>query len=89
MRSLILTLALSVALPMVPTMAAADGHSCNQLRSSVSNRAPLQTRNYPYHALTCAAISELHLLLIRSSSYSNSYLSERIEAVFRREGLVR
>lgn len=89
MRSLILTLTLALALPLIPTMASADSHSCNQLRQNVYNRVPLQTRNYPYGALSCAAVSELHLLLIRSNSYSNSYLTQRVEAVFRREGLIR
>ncbi|ABD53474.1 hypothetical protein [Jannaschia sp. CCS1] len=89
MRSLILILSLALALPMVPTMASADAHSCNQLRQGVVNRAPTNARNLPYAALRCSAISELHLLLNRANSYSNSYLTQRIEAVFRREGLIR
>lgn len=89
MRSLILTLSLALAVPMMPTMATADGHSCNQLRQGVLNRVPLTTRNLPYHALDCAAISELHLLLSRSGTYTSNYLSQQIEALFRREGLIR
>lgn len=89
MRTLILTLSLALALPMLPTTASATSHSCNQLRQSVVNRVPPAARNYPYGALQCSAISELHLLISGGSSYSTRYLSERIEAVFRREGLVR
>lgn len=89
MRSLILTLSLAMALPMIPSMASAENHSCNQLRQGVINGVPLTVRNLPYAALPCSAISELHLLIVRRSSYSNSYLSDRIEAVFRREGLIR
>jgi hypothetical protein len=91
MRTLILTLSLALALPMIPVMAQAGSHSdtCSQLRQSVVNRVPPVSRNLPYGALDCSAISELHLLLNRGSSYTNSYLSERIEAVFRREGLIR
>lgn len=88
MRSLILTLSLAVALPMIPTIASADNHSCNQLRNTVVNAVPLQIRDLPYHALPCTVVSEVYLLTtIRS--YSHGFLSERIEAVFRREGLVR
>ncbi|OAN79889.1 hypothetical protein A8B78_11645 [Jannaschia sp. EhC01] len=89
MRSLILTLSLALAVPLMPTMATADSHSCNQLRQSVVNRVPPVSHNLPYGALSCAAISELHLLLIRGGSYSNHYLTQQIEAVFRREGLIR
>ncbi len=89
MRSLILTLALSVALPMVPSMASATSHSCNQLRQTIFNTAPAQTRNLPYGALTCAGVSEIHLLLIRRGNYSVGTLEARIEAVFRGEGLIR
>lgn len=89
MRPLILTLSLALALPMMPTMAVADSHSCTQLRQSVVNRVPLTSRNLPYDALACSAISELHLLLNRRGSYSNSYLTQQIEALFRREGLIR
>lgn len=89
MRSLILTLSLAMALPMIPTMASATGHdSCTQLRSTVRNAVPLQIRNLPYHALACPVISEIYLLTT-NRSYSHSFLSERIEAVFRREGILR
>lgn len=66
----------------------ADGHSCNQLRQSVQNRVPLQIRNLPYAALDCGAISEIHFLT-SNRSYSTGFLQQRIEAVFRREGLIR
>ena len=89
MRSLILILSLAIAVPMMPTMASASGHSCNQLRQSVITRVPVTSRNLPYTALPCSSISELHLLLSRASSYSNSYLTQRIAAVFRRAGLIR
>lgn len=89
MRSLILTLSLAVALPLIPSMATADSHSCDQLRQTVFNRAPARAHNLPYGALQCSAISELHLLLIRRGSYSDFELTQQIEALFRREGLIR
>ncbi len=89
MRSLILTLSLAMALPMIPSIASADSHSCNQLRQTIFNQAPATTRNLPYGALTCAGVSEIHLLIIRRSTYSSTQLESRIEAVFRGEGLIR
>lgn len=89
MRSLILTLSLALALPMIPSVASATAHSCNQLRQTIYNQAPITTRNLPYGYLTCAAVSEIHLLIVRRSSYSSSQLESRIEAVFRGEGLIR
>jgi len=89
MRSIVLTLSLALALPLIPTTADATGHSCNQLRQTIFNQAPITTRNLPYAALTCAAVSEIHLLIARRGSYSESQLASRIEAVFRGEGLIR
>ena len=89
MRSLILTLSLAMALPMIPSVASATSHSCNQLRQTIFNQSPATIRNLPYGALTCAAVSEIHLLIIRRSSYSVGQLEDRIEAVFRGEGLIR
>ncbi|WP_461429378.1 hypothetical protein [Gymnodinialimonas sp.] len=83
-----MTLSLALTLPMMATTASADGHSCTQLRQGVINNVPVTVRNLPYHALDCAAVGELHLLISRSHDYSRSYLTQRIEAVFRREGLI-
>lgn len=87
MRSLILPLTLALALPMAPSIGAADSHNCTQLRQSVINAAPVAARELPYGLLQCSAISELHLLLSSHRSRSPSYLIQRIEAVFRREGV--
>lgn len=89
MRAIILSVALALTMPLVPSTAAADGHNCAQLRSTVLNNVPLTTRSLPYASLSCAAISELHLFLTSNSHRSSSYTSQRIEAVFRREGLIR
>lgn len=87
MRSILFVLSLAMAVPALSTTAAlADGHSCNQLRQTVINRVPATLHNLPYAALPCSAISELHLLLITRGHDSN--LSDRVEAVFRREGLI-
>ena len=88
MRSLILTLSLAAALPLMPTMAAADGHSCNQLRQTVLNSVPATLHNRPWAALSCAGISEIHILLLTNHS-SGHRLDQQVDAVFRREGLVR
>lgn len=88
MRSILFALSIAVAMPAVSTTAAlADGHSCNQLRTSVRNTVPLTIRNLPYALLNCGAIGEIHLLST-NRSYSASYLEGRIEAIFRREGIV-
>lgn len=90
MRRLLAPLALIAAVPMVPTMAAADSHSCAQLRQTLINQAPITTRNLPYGALSCTAVSHLHLLVVRGiSNTSAGRLEDRIEAIFRREGLIR
>lgn len=89
MRPILFALSLAMAVPALSTTAAmADSHSCNQLRLSVNNAVPPRIRNLPYHALDCGVIAEI-FLLTSNRSYSRSFLSERIEAVFRREGLVR
>ncbi|MEJ6390934.1 hypothetical protein [Gymnodinialimonas ulvae] len=89
MRPLILILSLALALPLVPGAAQATNHSCNQLRQTVLNRAPASSRTLPYGALPCSAISEIHLLIARRGNMSMGRLADRIEAVFRREGLIR
>ncbi|WP_224817184.1 hypothetical protein [Hasllibacter sp. MH4015] len=89
MRSIVLTLSLAMALPMIPTVAAADSHSCNQLRQTVFNRAPSISRDLPFGALTCDGISAIHLLLIRRNTYTPFDMNQRIEAIFRGEGLIR
>jgi hypothetical protein len=89
MRSLLLGLSLAAALPMIPSMAAADGHSCNQLRQTVFNRAPLTTRNLPYAALDCHGISQIYALITLRNTNTHGRLENRIEAVFRRSGLIR
>jgi hypothetical protein len=45
------------------------------------------SRDLPYDALDCAGISELHLLLVRFHGTTFT-LNQRIEAIFRRYGLV-
>lgn len=65
----------------------ADSHTCDQLRLSVENRVPAMSRDLPYAALDCAGISELHLLLMRFDGTAFT-LNQRIEALFRRYGLI-
>lgn len=90
MRSTILTLSLALALPLLPAAAHADAHSnCNQLRQNVFNTVPLMSRDLPFGALDCAAIGEIHLLVTQGGHYSDFQKNQRIEAVFRREGLIR
>lgn len=89
MRTLVLALSLALALPLVPSAASADGHSCNQLRQTVINAAPAMSRNLPFGSLRCAAVSRLHLLLSLRRADSAFQMNQRIEAVFRREGLIR
>ena len=90
MRSLLMTLILATSLPMMPTVASAQSHGCSQLRQTVINRAPLTTRNLPYDALSCRSISLAYALVVRpSSNGSVGRLEDRIEAIFRREGLLR
>lgn len=88
MRSVILSLSLAMALPMVPTMASATAHDCNQLRNQVRIAVPGDVRNLPYAGLDCNAIGEIHLLNSAHAGNHN-FLSQRIEAIFRREGLIR
>jgi hypothetical protein len=75
------------ALCLVATAAQADRHTCDQLRLSVVDRVPAMSRELPYDALDCAGISELHLLLVRFHGPTFT-LNQRIEAIFRRYGLV-
>ncbi len=89
MRSIILTLTLALALPLIPTTADATAHSCNQLRQTVFNQAPPTTRNLPYGALNCHGVSQIHLLLTTSGHRNQSFLIARIEAVFRNQGVIR
>jgi hypothetical protein len=69
-------------------VAQADAHSCTQLRSSVSNAVPGISRNLPYDALDCAAISEIYLLTTTRRNLTQYSMNQRIEAIFRREGLI-
>lgn len=80
-------IAACLALCLLPMSAAADNHTCGQLRLSVENRVPAISRDLPYAALDCAGISELHLLLVRFDGTAFN-LNQRIEALFRRYGLV-
>lgn len=89
MRAAILSLTLALALPLIPVAANADGHACDQLRNLVRNNVPPISRNLPYDSLDCAAISEIHLLATANQHLSSFRLNQRIEAVFRREGLIR
>jgi len=90
MRSAILTLSLALALPLIPVAAHADAHdTCNQLRNTVYNSIPVMSRDLPFAALDCAAIDEIHLLVTSGVRYSDFQKNQRIEAVFRREGLIR
>ncbi len=89
MRSAIFTLSLALALPLFPVAALADGHACDQLRNLVRNNVPAVSRDLPYDTLDCAAISELHLLTTANQHLSSFLLNQRIEALFRREGLIR
>jgi hypothetical protein len=51
------------------------------------DRVPAMSRDLPYAALDCAGISELHLLLVRFDGTAFQ-LNQRIEALFRRYGLL-
>ncbi len=75
------------AIGTAPFAASTDSHSCDQLRLSVENRVPAISRDLPYAALDCAGISELHLLLLRFDG-TQFQLNQRIEALFRRYGLI-
>ena len=88
MRFILFTLTLAMAVPALSTTAAmADQHNCSQLRQTVLNRVPATLHNRPWGALSCAGISELHLLLITSHNHNN--IADRVDAVFRRENLIR
>jgi hypothetical protein len=80
-------ISICAAICMMPVAASADSHTCGQLRLSVENRVPTISRDLPYGALDCAGISELHLLLVRFDG-TRFTLNQRIEALFRRYGLV-
>jgi hypothetical protein len=86
MRHLLLALGLSIAL--LPQPAAADKHTCGQLRGNVDAMIPAMSRDLPYEQLDCAGISELYLLLVQFDG-PDFTLNQRIEAVFRRYGLIR
>ncbi|MDG4650321.1 hypothetical protein P6F26_17885 [Roseibacterium sp. SDUM158017] len=82
-----LAAALGLAAISMPQAAAADRHTCNQLRISVERSVPPSVRNLPYDQLDCAGISEVYLLLMRIE-YDTMREAMQIEAVFRRYGLV-
>ena len=82
-------LALAFALPLTATSASATAHDCAQLRQTIFNLAPPTTHDLPYAALTCAGVSQIHLILLTAGSQGQSRLALSIEAVFRREGLIR
>ncbi len=89
MRSIILTLTLALALPLIPTTADATAHSCNQLRQTIFNQAPPNTRTLPYGALNCHGVSQIHLILVTNNHQNQGRLTAQIEAVFRSQGLIR
>ena len=81
-------LALGAALSAIgATLALADSHSCDQLRLTTEQRVPGISRDLPYDALDCAGISEVFLL---TNGFDGTVLelNRRIEAVFRRYGLI-
>jgi hypothetical protein len=80
--------ALTLALVPLGTPAQADKHTCDQLRASVEASLPRIARDLPYDLLDCAGISEVYLLLLRFDGTA-FMLNQRIEAIFRRYGLVR
>ncbi len=85
MRRILLLLGLAAA--AVPAPLAADRHDCDQLRALVDSRLPAVSRELPYDLLDCHGISEIYLLLVRFDG-TIFELNQRIEAVFRRYGLV-
>lgn len=89
MRSLILTLSLALALPLMPTMASANSHNCPQLRLNVVNAVPPTLRNLPYDSLRCSAIGQLHLIVTSNRQSASNRMSRDIRQVFRRNGLIR
>ncbi len=80
-------LAIGAALCLLPISAGADRHSCEQLRLLVESRLPAISRDLPYDALDCDGISEVYLLLVRYDG-TLLMLDQRIEAIFRRYGLI-
>lgn len=88
MRFAILSLSLALAMPLIPGTANADAHSCSQLRQGVLNSVPLRSRNLPYALLDCGAIGEIHLLVTTNRHIGEYQINQRIEAVFRREGII-
>lgn len=87
MRNILFVLSLAIAVPALTTTAAlADGHNCNQLRQTVLNAVPATLHNRPWASLSCSGVSQIHLLV--RTGY-NSRLMNQIDAVFRREGLIR
>lgn len=89
MRLAILPLLAALALPAAAAYAQTGPDACAQLRQTILNLAPATTLNLPYAALDCAAISEIHLLLVSNNQQTQNRLDSRIEAIFRREGLIR
>ncbi|MGP1356628.1 hypothetical protein [Roseicyclus sp.] len=81
-------IALTLALVPPGTPAQADKHTCGQLRASVEASLPRIAHDLPYDLLDCAGISEVYLLLMRFDGTA-FMLNQRIEAIFRRYGLVR
>ena len=86
MHRILFTIALSLL--SLTTPAQAVQHTCGQLRASVEAALPGMSRDLPYDQLDCAGISEIYLLLVRFDG-TVFMLNQRIEAVFRRYGLVR
>jgi hypothetical protein len=80
-------LGLCLAAILVAQPAFADRHSCDQLRGNVAALLPAMSRDLPYERLDCAGISEVYLLLLRFDG-TRFMLNQRIEAVFRRYGLI-
>jgi hypothetical protein len=86
LHRILFAMTFALACPALP--AKADQHTCDQLRASVEASLPAIARDLPYDRLDCAGISEVYLLLMRFDGTA-FMLNQRIEAIFRRYGLVR
>ncbi|QBY02324.1 hypothetical protein E2K80_17570 [Rhodophyticola sp. CCM32] len=90
--ALALIAALALALPIsVPAAQAQGAHECSgQLIRSVEARLPRLNHDIPVQALSCAGIVQIYFLLDQSNrgEIQRNYLRQRINAVFRREGLI-
>ena len=85
MRLALLGLCLAAMLSTQPAIA--ESHSCDQLRGNVAALVPAMSCDLPFYRLDCAGISEVYLLVVRFDG-TRFMLNQRIEAVFRRYGLI-